>query len=225
VLIPAETVDELIELRLPSGTLTATKVERQPHAATVAGDRVFVGNEFGRSISVIRGNAIVGRIGGLVQTGGLTTVGGRVAEVDVRANIVSLYDPRSLRLMGTATARRGPTHAVADNNGELYVIDTRGDAVLTYATRHGLQARSRVALPGTPYGVAIDPSRHRLWITLTARNQLVELATGAGNGTLRSLDRYPTGRQPNTVAVDTRTGRVFVANAADGTVEPIDPRR
>jgi DNA-binding beta-propeller fold protein YncE len=32
-------------------------------------------------------------------------------------------------------------------------------------------------------------------------------------------------RQPNSVAVDPRSGRVYVAGRADGVVEWIDPRR
>jgi DNA-binding beta-propeller fold protein YncE len=33
----------------------------------------------------------------------------------------------------------------------------------------------------------------------------------------------PTVRQPNTVAVDSATGRIFVAGRTDGTVQLIDP--
>jgi DNA-binding beta-propeller fold protein YncE len=35
--------------------------------------------------------------------------------------------------------------------------------------------------------------------------------------------RFPTVRQPNTVAVDPTTGRLFVTGTVDGTVEIIDP--
>jgi len=34
---------------------------------------------------------------------------------------------------------------------------------------------------------------------------------------------FPAVRQPNTVAVDSATGRVFVASRTDGTVQLIDP--
>ena len=42
--------------------------------------------------------------------------------------------------------------------------------------------------------------------------------------TLREIARYPTVRQPNTVAVDTASGRVFVTGKADGKLQILDPR-
>jgi len=65
--------------------------------------------------------------------------------------------------------------------------------------------------------VASDPRRRRLWVTLTERNQVAELSSR------RVLRTYPTVRQPNSVAVDPRSGRVFVASRKDGTLQIIDP--
>jgi DNA-binding beta-propeller fold protein YncE len=42
--------------------------------------------------------------------------------------------------------------------------------------------------------------------------------------TLRELARYPTVRQPNTVAVDSASGRVYVTGGADGELQILDPR-
>jgi DNA-binding beta-propeller fold protein YncE len=70
--------------------------------------------------------------------------------------------------------------------------------------------------------MAIDRVRNRLWVTLTATNELVEVAIDGPR--LRRGRSYPTGRQPNTVAVDPRDGRVFVADAGAGAVQLIDPR-
>ena len=103
------------------------------------------------------------------------------------------------------------------------MVDTRGGAVLVYTTRPALRLLSRFVLAGTPYGVAIDPARRRLWVTLTATDQLAELAIGRSSLRLRAV--YRTARQPNTVAVDPRDGRVFVADAGPGAVQLIDPRR
>src|SRR5207302_3787130 len=141
---------------------TSAAVEHQPHAAVAAANRIFVGNEFGESVSVISGGRVIGRIGGFLQPGGLAAVGPAanpsVAVVDVRANTVSLIDARTLRLLAKAPAGAGPTHAVADTHGYLYVVDTRGNAVTAFATRPQLRELNRVTLAGTPYGVAIDPA-------------------------------------------------------------------
>lgn len=222
VLVPAEPIDRLLELSLPSGRVSGIEVGAHPHDATAVDGRVFVGNEFGGSVSVIVGARVIGRIGGFTQPGGLAAVGGDVAVVDVRTDTVTLIDARTLRVIGRAAAGEGPTHVVSDG-GRLFVVDTRGGTILAYATRPALRLAGRLALPGTPYGIAIDPNRHWLWVTLTATDELAELAIR--DFSLRLIRSYGTGRQPNTVAVDPRDGRVFVADAGPGTVQLIDPRR
>ena len=42
--------------------------------------------------------------------------------------------------------------------------------------------------------------------------------------TLREIARYPTVRQPNSVAVDPASGRVFVTGKADGQLQILEPR-
>ena len=79
-----------------------------------------------------------------------------------------------------------------------------------------------VPAPGAPYGIALDLARGRLWVTLTARNQLVEYAVG--EGPTRRIATYPTVRQPNSVAVDPRSGVVYVAGRRDGRLQRIVPR-
>ncbi|PLS85291.1 MAG: hypothetical protein CYG60_13450, partial [Actinobacteria bacterium] len=59
--------------------------------------------------------------------------------------------------------------------------------------------------------------------TLTAENELVQF--DLQGGTLRELARYPTVSEPNTVAVDTSSGRVFVAGRANGELQILDPRQ
>jgi DNA-binding beta-propeller fold protein YncE len=222
VLVPAEQADQLIELSLPSATVRSIPVGVHPHDAAAVAGRVFVGNEFGRSVSVLAGRRMVAQIEGFIQPGGLAAVGGEVAVVDVRADAVTLIDAHSLRVLGKAPAGKGPTHVVA-GDGRLFVADTRGNALLAYATHPKLHLVSRLALAGTPYGIAIDPVRSRLSVTLTATNELVEVAIDGPR--LRRVASYPTGRQPNTVAIDPRDGRVFVADAGAGVVQLIDPRR
>ena len=70
--------------------------------------------------------------------------------------------------------------------------------------------------------MAIDNRRHRMYVTQTGRNRLWQLNVG---GRLRRLATYPTPRQPNSVAVDERTGRVFVTGKADGVLQLLDPAR
>ena len=221
VLVPAETANRLLELSLRTGTVRSITVGVHPHDAAATDGRVFLGDEFGDSVSVVPAGRAVARIGGFLQPGGIAAIGGDVAVVDVRADTVTLIDARSLRVIARAAAGHGPTHVVAAGT-MLFVADTRGNAILSYAQPR-LRLVGRLLLPGTPYGIAIDRGGRRLWVTLTASNELAELAVGARS--LRPVAAYHTAQQPNTVAVDPRDGRVFVADAGAGAVELIDPRR
>ena len=55
VLVPVESANRIVQVPLPTGTVSSTRVRKQPHdAAQVANGDVVVGDEFGRSLSVVR---------------------------------------------------------------------------------------------------------------------------------------------------------------------------
>ncbi len=58
-----------------------------------------------------------------------------------------------------------------------------------------------------------------MWATLTETNELAELRVGARPTVYR---RFPTVREPAGVAVDARTGRVYVTGA-EGVLQLFDP--
>jgi DNA-binding beta-propeller fold protein YncE len=223
VLVPAEKIDALLEVPLGGGRVRSIRVGRVPHDATAAAGRLWVGEEFGYRASVIAGSIVLRRLATPAQPGGLAATDDRVAVVAVRERVLRLYDARRLRALATVPAGVGPTHVVAGRGGLLYVADTQGDAVLYFRTRPRLELAGRITLPGVPYGIAIDPRRGRLWVTLTAHNQLVWLQTADTTDRPGEVARYDTVRQPNTVGVDPRTGRVFVAGRTDGVVQIVTP--
>jgi DNA-binding beta-propeller fold protein YncE len=147
-------------------------------------------------------------------------VNGRLAILAPRARTLTLIDRRTHEELERVSAGLGPTHvlAVADR---LYVTDTQGGALLVFATRRKLALTRRVFLPGAPYGLAVDTVRHRLWVTLTARNELVSLPA---NGRPRPLVRLATVRQPDRVAVDSARGTVAVIGRDAGVLQLIGAR-
>jgi len=221
VLVPAERANALARVALPVGRVRTATVGAYPHDVVAAGDRVFVGDERGATVSVLERGRVVRRIRVALQPGGLAVLdGGRVlAVVSVRERVVELFDTRTLARLGRAPAGVGPTHLVSDGRSTLYVIDTAGDGLLVFRLRPKLALTRRYALPGAPYGVAADRSRNRLWVTLTRTNEVVELAAGARP---HELARFAAPRQPDTVAVDERTGRVFVTGTAGGVLQVLD---
>ena len=54
------------------------------------------------------------------------------------------------------------------------MTDTEGDAILVFEAGPEPRLLDRANLPGSPYGIAIDNRRGRLWVTQTARNRVVE---------------------------------------------------
>jgi DNA-binding beta-propeller fold protein YncE len=223
VLVPTEPGDALSRVALPGGAVDSVAVGAFPHDAAAAGGRVFAADERGDTVSVIDGDD-VRRIRVAAQPGGVAAVdrGRAVAVVSVRERVLELYDSDTLERLGRVPAGAGPTHVVAGEGGLVYVVDTAGDGLLVFDAHGGLRILRRYPLLGAPYGVAVDPRAGRLWVTLTARNELVELATSARP---HRLATYPTVRQPNTVAVDPASGRVFVTGKVDGVLQLLDPRR
>jgi DNA-binding beta-propeller fold protein YncE len=220
VLVPAESANELVVVN-SGGAVSATKVGTHPHDATSVGADVFVADEHSDQVSVLRGHHLVKTLPTPHQPGGITAVAGRwVALVAVSARVLQIYDAHTLEPLGSVAAGVGPSHIVARGT-TAYVADTQGDQILVFDIGPKPRLLGEVAAPGTPYGLAIDPRRARLWVTETATNQLAEYSL---RGKLpRRVATYPTVRQPNSVAVDPRTGAVFVAGRDAGRLERISP--
>lgn len=218
VLVPVESADELVQVMLPRGAEQVTPVGRQPHDAAAAGPTVVVGNELGGSISFIRNGSVVKTLADVEQPGGVVADGTTAAVVDVGAFTLSTYDLRSLARTAVVPAGAGPTHAVLASPDRILVVDTRGDALLIFSTSP-LARVGRLALPGAPYGVAIDATTDTAWVTLTGRNEVVGVDVGAPQP--RVIARYPTVRQPNSVAVAPGSHVVWVTGTYSGVVERI----
>lgn len=225
VLVPAERADALIRVGLPGGgLLSTTPVGDFPHdAVSVPNGRIFVLDEQASTISVIEDGEVVETLETLSFPGGAAaTPEGLVGVVAVRGLGLELFDSESLESLGKIDAGEGPTHTVADPDGRFYVADTRGDAVLVYEAQPELKRVARLPLKeGSPYGIALDPERGHLWVTLTARNTAVQYDINSEEP--EELARYPTVRQPNTIAVNPASGRVFIGGRSESRLQIFDP--
>lgn len=221
-LVPAEMADRLLTVRARDGRVRSDRTAGpRPHAVAWGADGAIVGDEGGATIELFGAGGQARRVAVAEQPGGVVALpGGGVAVISVRERVVEVFD-RSGRRVGRAPAGVGPTHGVAED-GLLWVTDTQGDALLVFRLEPELQLARRLRLQAGPYGIALDPVARRLWVTLTGSNRLVELPA---HGRPHVLASFPTVRQPNGVAVDSRTGRVFVGGRADGVVQLLDPPR
>jgi DNA-binding beta-propeller fold protein YncE len=203
-----------------------TPAQQRPQGAALVLGRTFAARA--GTVAVLDRGRPVATVPAATQPGGLVAADfdRRLAVVAVRERTLSLYDPRTLRRLAQLPAGAGPTNVVAGGD-RVYVADTRGDAILVYATDAGRRPLTRVArlpLPrgSSPYGLALDPVRGRLWVTLTALNQVVALPI---DGRATPLVVLPTVQQPDAVAVDSALGTVAVTGRAAGLLQLIGRRR
>lgn len=222
VLVPVESANALVRVTLPDGTAAPQIVTGTvPHdAAEAANGTVFVANEHGGTVAVLRGDDIVKVFTDSVQPAGLAPVGSSMGLLDVRKNDLTVYDTDTLTIVGRTPAGAGPTHQVADKHGRLIVADTRGDAVRVFTPRPTPRQVGMVAQPGGPYGITYDPVRDRVWVASSGTNEVI--GYDMTNATPREVQRLATVQNPYTVAVDPTTGRLFVAGVTAGVVQIID---
>ncbi|AKK29085.1 hypothetical protein [Mycobacterium sp. EPa45] len=216
VLIPLEGSDELLEMTLADGriTATATGVGRQPHdaAATTSGT-IVVTNEGGGGVVFVRDGRVLASLpAGPPQPGGAAAVGNYAAVADVQGNGVWVYDGSTNQQVAQAPVGTKLTHAISLSGDLAAFADTDGGAVYVERIDPGVRQVARIDAPGKPYGLAYDARRHRLYITLTERNavRVVDVANPAAS---RALTDLATVRQPNSVAVEPNSGAVLVTGS------------
>ena len=173
VLVPNEAADSLVEVDLRTGRTRSTPVGHGPHDATgTAAGEVLVADEFGGSLTVLRAGRVVHTFADLRQPGGVVADGRTALVVDVGDYSVTSYDLDRMVRVARVAAGDGPTHGTLARPGLLAVADTRGGALLLFSV-DPLRQVARVDLPGSPYGLAGDPVTGTVWVTLTARNEVV----------------------------------------------------
>ena len=121
------------------------------------------------------------------------------------------------RIEQSLRAGQGATTMAADPAGRLLVADTRGGELLVFGV-DPLILRQAYPVPESPYGVA--GSRGLAWVSQTSANIVIgyDLSTGIP---LEKV-RYPTVRQPNTLAFDDAADTLYVVSGAGGGVQVIE---
>ncbi|MGH3596223.1 MAG: YncE family protein, partial [Mycobacterium sp.] len=120
-------------------------------------------------------------------------------------------------------AGQGATTVAADPAGRLLVADTRGGQLLVFGA-DPLILRQAYPVRQSPYGLAA--SRGLTWVSQTAANTVIgyDLSTGIPVEKVR----YPTVRQPNSLAFDDASGTLYVVSGSGEGVQVIehaaDPR-
>ncbi|MDQ3630369.1 MAG: hypothetical protein M3417_03650 [Actinomycetota bacterium] len=221
-LVPCEEADQLVEVDARNGQTRATKVGDNPHDATAIGPRRYTADEFSSTMTVVRDGRVRGTVPVDAQPGGIASVDGKLFVNAVRSYTIEQYSGGDRPAGGgSQSAGLGPSHVVVGPEGRIAISDTRGQALVVYDTRPRLRFRARLPLGGTAEGLAGDPGRGTVWVTLSERAKAVPVDLRPAKP--KAGKAVPTARNPLSIAVDTATGRLAVASKADGTLQLVDP--
>ncbi|WP_157183300.1 YncE family protein [Sciscionella marina] len=204
-----------------AGRSTPTEVGGKPSSAVLLRDgRLVVAFPEKDSVGVFRDGKRLANITGKVRPEQLFAVGEEVLALDpVRT---ALYDVQlDKRSFGTGVrAGQGAARGVTDNYGRVLLTDARSNQLLAFATGPVLM-RQRYPVGKTPFGIAFDPTRKLIWVTVTGTNEVAGYAVGHGEPELKY--RFPTVGSPDSVAVDPRSGTVLVGSAATDGLAVVRP--
>ncbi|WNV86500.1 hypothetical protein [Umezawaea sp. Da 62-37] len=209
------TGDVVVSISPADATSTSKPFDGGPADVAVLGDKTLVAERDAHSIRV--GDREVGPVTSPDQ---VLVVGGHVVVLDRLRSAVFDLDAAAGTLGAGLRAGDGATNAVTDRFDRVLVTDTRGGELLAF-TANPLIMRQRYPVPGGPYGLAYDPRTDLAWVTLTEKNEVVAYHVAGGEPVEEF--RFPTVRQPDSVAVDPGSGRVFVASADGQGIQVISP--
>jgi hypothetical protein len=155
-------------------------------------------------------NKIFARVDALVTQGNTTVVLDR-GQTSVTTIGADGRAEQALR------AGEGATTLAADPLGRVLVADTRGGQLLVYGV-DPLILRQAYPVRQAPYGLA--GSRQLAWVSQTASNVVIgyDLSTGIPVEKVR----YPTVRQPNSLAFDEASDTLYVVSGSGAGVQVID---
>ncbi|MGI8536263.1 MAG: hypothetical protein ACR2K2_07115 [Mycobacteriales bacterium] len=225
VLVPLEDADTLLFVDPSSGEITrrVEKLTRNPHdAAPLPGGVVGVTDELGGGMYFLpAGGGEPTRLAGPRQPGGVTGVGPYAVAIDVRGGGIRVYDPSVPKQLVSAPLGTGLTHLVTVDDSRVAVADTEAGRVLIEQITPELAESVSLPAAGRPYGLAVDQVRHRLYVTLSARNQVLVYDTRLLSNGATPLGTIATVQQPYTLATDPRNGDLVVAGQATGVLQVI----
>ncbi|MCP3802798.1 hypothetical protein NLX83_26335 [Allokutzneria sp. A3M-2-11 16] len=211
----------LVRLDVRTGGTEKFTVEGAPSGATVVNGQTVVSLRNRNAVAVLDGGKVAREITGFfAPTAVLRGAENDALVLDSNRTALLEVNVAEGRVASALRAGDGATNAVTDRFGRALVIDTRGGELLAFSSSPFLM-KQRFPVPGTPYGIAYDAKRDLAWITLTERNEVVGFHVAGGEPVEKH--RFRTVRQPDSVAVDPDSGKVFVASADREGIQVVQP--
>ena len=219
-----------VTVDLATGRLTETAIEG--HGATDftaltrrADGRLLVGSAAG-AVYVLADHTGSDQAGS-IQTGvtAETTIFSRVDAIVTEGETAVVLDRgqtsvTALNQQGAAQqalrAGLGATSIAADPAGRVLVTDTRGGQLLVFSVDPLIQ-RQGYPIGESPYAIA--GSKTLVWVSQTGINSVAGYDLGTGIPVEKV--RYPTVRQPNSLAFDEVSGTLYVVSGSGDGIQVI----
>ncbi|MBV9090310.1 MAG: hypothetical protein JO044_10485 [Mycobacteriaceae bacterium] len=184
---------------------------------TRADGRLVLGSADGAVYTLGSASTVAARVKIFSRVDELAAQGDTAVVLDRAQTSVTTLDASGAHPQQALRAGAGATTLTADPAGRVLVADTRGGELLVFGV-DPLIMRQRYPVREAPYGLA--GTRTLAWVSETAANRVVgyDLATGIPVEKVR----YPTVRQPNSLAFDEASGTLYVVSGSGDGVQVID---
>ncbi|KAA0023619.1 hypothetical protein [Antrihabitans cavernicola] len=216
VLVPFDRGVARVDLR--SGKVDVVKTSSPARSAQVLSDNRLAAGLANGTIEILGTDGTSSTISGLASVDGLAVTGNSITALDRRQTSLTELNVADSSLGLSLRAGQGASDMTTDHFGRILVTDTPGNALMVF-TADPLVLRQQGPVGPGPYAVTYDDRAEIAWVTLTGSNEVVgyDLAEGIP----KEVRRFPTVRQPDSVAVDSATGDVFVGSATGDGVQRI----
>ncbi|MFD9680602.1 YncE family protein [Rhodococcus sp. NPDC059969] len=213
---------QVVKLKLTSGEQTSIPVDGQTNSAVELTDgRIAIGTDNGSVHIVDPKTDQSQKVSGFASVDELAVTGDNLSALDHRQTSLTAINLEDGKLGVALRAGEGATHLATDRFGRILVTDTTGNELLVF-TADPLLMHQRYPVGESPYAVAYDETADRVWVTLTATNEVVGFDLSSGIPV--ETGRFKTVRQPNSLAVDSSNGNLIVGSATGDGLQVIPSR-
>jgi sugar lactone lactonase YvrE len=205
---------------LSTGTVTATAIDGEANTdftaiAHRADGSMVLGSAGGAIVIVDTEQAVTSKTEIFARVDAIVIEGDTAVVLDRGQTSVTALNKQGA-LLQALRAGIGATTIAADTAGRVLVVDTRGGQLLVFSVDPLIQ-RQGYPVSGKPYGIV--GSQTLIWVSETANNAVVgyDLATGIPVEKMR----YPTVRQPDSLAFDEITDTLYVVSGSGDGIQVI----
>lgn len=150
-------------------------------------------------------------IEGLSSVDALAATEHGLAALDRHQTSLTQVDVEDGSLGLALRAGTGAARLDTDRFGRILVTDAAGSELLVYSS-DDLLLRQRFPVGAQPWGVTYDDKSDVVWVSTPADNEVVGYTLDTGIPVEKG--RFSTVRQPDSIAVDSETGDLFVGSAS-----------